>query len=469
MSVVDHSAAGPAAGYEQQRQLALVLLCEAYARDPAVKVRLEAIEDIDVVSDVVTIDARVQVKHHLADHTLTDATAELWRTLTVWMDLEADVRPDARPRLHLVTTSVVDPDSAAALLGPEGRDVEAALEHLVAAAESSDASGTRAARERFLDLGQARQLQLLQAITVLDATARVVDLGERLRKALGLVVPSERPVEFLERVQGWWVGRSTQLLAGELSHVSGADLYRFCDALRDEFQRGRLAVGQELFADPSEEQKAPMRDAVFVRQLRMVMASSETLDLAVRHYYRAFAQRGRWERDLEDLEDDLAAYERRLCDEWEIAHVALRARVGPEESERRRAGWSSRTTWRALSALARGGLTSPCCAGGRCTVWRTACASDGIRTSASGSRSCWSVYERRTRAGGSTASASRARGTLQPRVRRVAARSRRGRPRGEDGGRNAAVAVLPGRTDGAARPDATGAAAARDDETRRLA
>jgi hypothetical protein len=208
----------------------------------------------------------------------------------------------------------------------------------VAAAESSDASGTRAARERFLDLGQARQLQLLQAITVLDSTARVVDLGDRLRTALGLVVPSERPVEFLERVQGWWVGRTAQLLAGELSHVSGADLYRFCDALRDEFQRGRLTVGEELFTDPSEEQKVPLRDAVFVRQLRMVMASSETLDLAVRHYYRAFAQRGRWERDLEDLDDDLATYERRLCDEWEIAHVALRARVGPEESERQRAG-----------------------------------------------------------------------------------------------------------------------------------
>jgi len=70
----------------------------------------------------------------------------------------------------------------------------------------------------------------------------------------------------------------------------------------------------------------------------MVMASSEALDLAVRHYYRAFAQRGRWVRDLEDLDDDLATYERRLCDEWEIAHVALRSRLGSDEGERCRAG-----------------------------------------------------------------------------------------------------------------------------------
>ena len=65
MSEADHSAAGPAAGFEQQRQLALILLCESYAPDPSVRVRLEAVEDIDVVSDVVSIDARVQVKHHL--------------------------------------------------------------------------------------------------------------------------------------------------------------------------------------------------------------------------------------------------------------------------------------------------------------------------------------------------------------------------------------------------------------------
>jgi hypothetical protein len=43
MSGVDHPAAGPAAGYKHPRQLALVLLCEAYARDPAVKVGLEAV------------------------------------------------------------------------------------------------------------------------------------------------------------------------------------------------------------------------------------------------------------------------------------------------------------------------------------------------------------------------------------------------------------------------------------------
>jgi hypothetical protein len=112
MSSIDHSAAGSAAGFEPQRQLALVLLCESYARDPSVKVRLEAAEDIDIVSDVLSIDARVQVKHHLADHTLTASTPELWRTLTVWMDLAERLPSGGLPQLRLATTSSAHPESA---------------------------------------------------------------------------------------------------------------------------------------------------------------------------------------------------------------------------------------------------------------------------------------------------------------------------------------------------------------------
>lgn len=242
------------------------------------------------------------------------------------------------PQLHLVTTSVAHPDSAAAVLGPDDHDAETALTRLEAAARTSDSKETVRARERFLALDRGQALRILANATVLDSTVRVVGLAGRLRTALGLVVPSERPDDFLERVQGWWVGRSTQLLAREISHVSGADLYRFCDALRDEFRRGQLTVSEELFADPDEAQAAALEDAVFVRQLRLVMASSEELDLAVRHYFRAYAQRSRWVRDLEDVDGDLVAYERRLCDEWEIAHIQLRSRLGDGDGERQRGG-----------------------------------------------------------------------------------------------------------------------------------
>jgi hypothetical protein len=121
-----------------------------------------------------------------------------------------------------------------------------------------------------LTLDASARRRLLGAITVLDSTSQVSDLSGRLRAALGLVVPSERPMEFLERLQGWWVGRSALLLSGGIPQVSGADLYRYCDSLRDEFRRGTLTVTEELYTDPTESQKAPLEDKVFIRQLKMV-------------------------------------------------------------------------------------------------------------------------------------------------------------------------------------------------------
>jgi hypothetical protein len=338
MPPIGHSAAGPASGFEQQRQLALVLLCESYLRDPLVRVRLEAIEDIDIHSNLVGIGRHVQVKHHLSDHTLTDTTPELWRTLMVWMDILATASHGELPELHLATTSTAHPDSAAAALRCADRDVPSALQRLIDAAAGGKDKSTQAVRDRFLALEQDARLRLVSAITVLDDTSRVTDMRERLRVALGLVVPSEHSVGFLERLEGWWVGRSVQLLAGEISHVAGADLYRFCDDLRDEYRSGQLTISDELTTDPTAAQKAPLQDRMFVRQLRLVMATSEALDLAVRHYYRAFAQRGRWVRDIEDLDEDLATYEQRLYDDWEIAHVTMLSRVGADESQRCQAG-----------------------------------------------------------------------------------------------------------------------------------
>jgi hypothetical protein len=211
-----HSAAGQAAGYEYQRQLSLVLLAEALRHDPAVAVRLEAIEDVDIVSADDLVARHVQAKHHLDDYTLTDRSAELWRTLTVWMDLQKDLGGSPLPNLQLATTSTVASDAAVALLRPEERDVESARTKLIAIAEETGAEGTRTARKRFIDLGEATQIRLLHAATILDPSERVTALDERLRTALGMVVPREQPDTFLDRVKGWWVSRSVELLAREL-------------------------------------------------------------------------------------------------------------------------------------------------------------------------------------------------------------------------------------------------------------
>ena len=332
----EHSAAGQAAGYEQQRQLALVLLAEAYGRQPDVRIRLEALEDIEVISTAQHVG--VQVKHSIADGSLTDKTPELWTTLTVWMDLQKEMGDASLPLLHLATTATADPESGAALLRVDNRDEVTALSRLLKGAAESKAKATEAARSRFQELGEDRQRQLLSNVRVLDATARVTDLDDRLRVALGIGVPLGRETEFLQRLKGWWVGQSALLLAGDAPAVSGRELHLFVDTLRDEYRQPTLPVHEELRTDPGDEEAEALLDRPFIRQLRMVMATSQLLDLAVRHYYRAFAQRARWVREGHLVGHELDDYERQLQDEWEVAHAALRARASSDPGERCREG-----------------------------------------------------------------------------------------------------------------------------------
>ena len=329
-----HAAPGQAAGYEYQRQLSLVLLAEALYEDPGVAVRLEAIEDIDVVSEDDSISRSVQAKHHLDDYTLTDRSPELWRTLRVWMDLEKDLGDAALPNLQLATTSKAASDTAVSLLGaqPEDRNVTVALSKLLAVASEHGAKDTREIRQRFAGLPESSQLKLLHAATILDASEPVTDLNDRLRVALGMVVPREQPDAFLERVKGWWVDRSVELLAGERERITGQQLYEYCDSVRDDYRRGSLAVTSELREDPDADAKQPLLSKPFVRQLHLVGARDDVKDLAVRHYYRAYAQRGRWTREMDDLDEDIKGYEQTLTDEWETEFIALKARapVGAE-------------------------------------------------------------------------------------------------------------------------------------------
>jgi hypothetical protein len=335
-----HAAPGQAAGYEYQRQLCLVLLAEALRDDPSVAVRLEAVEDIDIVSEGGGVSRGVQAKHHLTDHTLSDRSPELWRTLRVWMDLQKEIGTKPLPSLHLATTSRAAAGAGVSLLGPVAaeRKVETALGLLLTVAREEGAAETRETRQRFLSLAESSQLQLLHAATVLDASERVTELDERLRVALGMVVPRDHADAFLGRVKGWWADRSAELLARELPLVTGQRLYEFCDGIRDDYRRGSLSVTNELREDPDTGAKQPLFDKPFVRQLALVRAPDDVTDLAVRHYYRAYAQRGRWARDIDDLDEDFENYERTLRDEWETEFVALKARAPAEDEARAREG-----------------------------------------------------------------------------------------------------------------------------------
>ena len=206
-----------------------MLLAEGLRATPTVAVRLEAIEDVDVISDDDKVTRHVQAKHHLDDYTLTDRSPELWTTLTVWMDLARKLGDAVLPALQL-GHDVCGRRRLGRLVSRSHRSqCRICARSSESVATEQGAEKTREARHRFAELGRAPQLTLLSAATILDASERVTQLDDRLRSALGMVVPLEHAAAFLERVKGWWVQRSVELLAGERDQIGGDELYRFCD------------------------------------------------------------------------------------------------------------------------------------------------------------------------------------------------------------------------------------------------
>src|SRR3712207_6592136 len=113
-----HAAAGSAAGYLHQMQLALLELWDRTPEDPGVSLSIEAADDIeirDADGDTVVL---VQSKHHLKEAALTDRSTDLWKTIAVWTEVAAAHGEGRLPRLALYTTATCADGSAAAILRP---------------------------------------------------------------------------------------------------------------------------------------------------------------------------------------------------------------------------------------------------------------------------------------------------------------------------------------------------------------
>ena len=345
--MASHAAAGSAAGYLHQMQVALIELWERTPGDPGVSLSIEAGDDIEVRDEEDAAMVFVQVKHHVGDGTLTDRSPDLWRTVAVWIDLLEIHGADKLPRLALYTTAVCGDGTAPmrlrpqTLVGSERDPVGAQTTLEQVAAEDPGNETTQPARSAFLKLNDDQREALVQAIDVYDAGAKIDEFDARLRKAVGMHAPDPDAVaEFAARLYQWWMTQVIFMLLGRITSISGNELWSYVTELGDEVARRKLLVDESLMAsqpDPEEHESLLVR--TFVRQLQLVADESTLFDIAVIEYWRARTQRVRWERDGDVTPDLMKTYFRRLHGEWTHAHAVMRARLKNEsEADPRSAG-----------------------------------------------------------------------------------------------------------------------------------
>ena len=127
-----HEASASAVGYLFQCRYALYAGLRAIPNDPQLEISIEKFDDVGFEAQGEPTQL-IQTKHHIAKQgNLSDASADLWKTLLIWSSRVAkDIDAPFRTRFILLTTGAAPDDSAASLLRMRDRDEVAADKRLL--------------------------------------------------------------------------------------------------------------------------------------------------------------------------------------------------------------------------------------------------------------------------------------------------------------------------------------------------
>lgn len=336
------SASAAALGYLYQCRAAALLLLRRLRIDPTIGISIEKYDDISFeTADGKPIEL-VQTKHRICHPgSLTNASSDLWKTIRIWIEQKKMNQIEVPGTLlTIITTSTSAPNSAAAYLRTRNRDVDRAREILLSTAKSSESIENRAAYASFLSLSMSERDELLDCMHVIDKAPDIIDVREQM---MGELITAVRP-QFLaplhERFEGWWFQQCVAHLSGkDRGLIDGKYVLESIHDIAEGFQRDNLPI-DEILGEPPEGIKPNDDQRTFVRQLRMIAASSRTIEWAIRDYYKAFEQRARWVREDLLLDTELERYEHRLVEEWDRYHSRVREQLhsASTEEEKIRAG-----------------------------------------------------------------------------------------------------------------------------------
>ena len=133
-----HEASASATGYLFQCRYALLAGLRAIPASPQLSISIEKFDDVAFEANGEPTDL-IQTKHHIGKTgDLTDSSADLWKTLWIWLKRVAeDVEAPFRTRFVLLTTGSAPDGSAASTLRIRDRDETLADKRLLAAAAGS--------------------------------------------------------------------------------------------------------------------------------------------------------------------------------------------------------------------------------------------------------------------------------------------------------------------------------------------
>lgn len=325
-----HEASASAAGYLFQCRYALYAGLREIPSAPQLEISIEKLDDVAFEAQGEPTEL-IQTKHHIGTQgNLTDASADLWKTLLIWSKRVAqDIDAPFRMRFVLLTTGAAPDGSAASFLRVRNRDEAEADKRLLNVAATSKNKDNAAAYLAYAALPEKLRLSLLRAIDILDGSPNIIDVRDEIARELYHAAARDQVDHLVERLEGWWFGVVVKALTGAGPNaIPVLAIDQRVDELREEFKRGALPIDYKSI-DPPPAVVAELDKRPFVRQLRRIQIGPNRVEWAIRDYYRASEQRSRWAREDLLVDGELETYEQELVEAWQPRHAALLDELTP--------------------------------------------------------------------------------------------------------------------------------------------
>lgn len=289
----------------------------------------------DVVKETSDSSHHVQLKNRSIGSSLTDSSADLWKTLRIWsLGIFHGTINAETTSLFLITTSQITQDSAGSYLTPvaDERDEPAAIDTLNEVAATSSNKDLTKSFSAWTALQPEQKRQLISRIQIVGSSSRMDELEASLRNMAASSVRPNRTSPFLERLEGWWNQRVIEdWLLESPQGVSGIEFADKLEDIRSQMSPDNLPVDpwiSELDADGSD-----YSHKVFVRQLALAGIKERRTTLAIRDWLRAVKQRSMWSREGLVQFGELGKYDAVLFEEWQHKSEALIEDLGEDPSE----------------------------------------------------------------------------------------------------------------------------------------
>ena len=329
-----YSAGEQGLGYVYQIRFALAHLMN---QDESQALLIEADDDVEL-RDVGGKRTLISLKHKQVGETVGTLSTDFWKSVRIWLDRYIrDGNLACDHTYCMATTARVGPASLLRhfLSGSSAKPAGFANQ-LVTELKGSKTALSAQIEATFSALTATQQNDFLARVVIADSSLRITALDAAFTPLLRSVAAKFR-IDVRERMEGWWLREAIELIQGERNPITGAEVWAKFAQVSSEYYDERLPI---TFDDayPDEEIDAMKDPRQFVEQLRAVGMSSDSLEMAILDFYRAFSQRAHWTRVNALVGGEIRKFELRLIEEWKRARGWAMVSVPRSEAEFQEAG-----------------------------------------------------------------------------------------------------------------------------------